>query len=486
MDTYLQFIFDFWPHFVTAATILFTVLTAVHVIMLKRDPRAAIGWLGLVWFAPVLGVCMYWLFGINRIKRRARTKFAGREAVYFPRQEVAVSPEQVENLFGRTNSGMQALCRLTDQVTMKPLLGGNRIVPLINGDQAYPAMLSAIEEACISISLSTYIFDNDSWGRKFRTALREAVRRGVEVRVLVDAVGARYSFPSIVGGLTSDGVLVSRFMKTLLPWRFRYVNLRNHRKIMVTDGKTGFTGGMNIRGGHVPEGKADYPLQDIHFKIQGPVVAGLQQVFAEDWLFNTGEKLEGPAWFPVLEPCGEIIARGISDGPDEDFDKLRFVMMGAIAAARTSIRISTPYFVPDNDLITALQVAALRGVQVQILLPATTNLRMVKWASDASLEDLVRSGCMILYSTAPFDHSKLMVVDGEWVLLGSANWDARSLSLNFEFNVECYDRRFARIVEDILDRKVGNSRELILMDLISKNIAVRFRNRFFRLFSPYL
>ncbi|MFC1524630.1 cardiolipin synthase [Thermodesulfobacteriota bacterium] len=486
MDLIITIIRDYWPYGFTALTLLATVWTALHVVLKKNDTRAAIGWLGLVWFAPVLGVCLYWIFGVNRIQRRAQTKFTRKKRVVLTGPGEIVSSKAMEDHYKGLSSSLTQLCRLTEKVTMQPLMPGNEIIPLMNGDQAYPEMLAAIEDADRSVSMATYIFDNDHWGKKFRIALKDAVARGIEVRVLIDAVGSRYSLPSIISGLRDDGIKVSRFMKTLLPWRFRYLNLRNHRKIMVTDGTTGFTGGMNIRAGSVLGEQSDCPLQDIHFKIKGPVVAQLQQIFTEDWYFSTGEELAGPRWYPVLNQCGEVVARGIADGPDEDFDTLRIVMLGAISTARTSINIATPYFLPDHDLLTALQVAALRGVRVEILLPGTTNLRMVKWASDASLEELVRSGCRIYYTPAPFDHTKLMTVDRGWVLLGSANWDARSLSLNFEFNVECYHPGFARMVEKVLAEKVRKGRLLTLQDLHETGLVIQLRNRFFRLFTPYL
>lgn len=479
---------SFWPHFAALVTVLAMVWTAVHIIMKKRDTRAATGWLGLVWFAPLLGVCLYWLFGINRIHRKARRKRVDKEEVAFPESNFQVDTDAMQAVVRRATgrNGLLELCRLSTKVTGRPLLDGNRIEPLCNGDTAYPQMLAAIKRARRSVALSTYIFDNDAWGRKFQTALKAALDRGVEVRVLVDAVGARYSFPSIIGRLRREGIAVAAFMKTRLPWRFGYANLRNHRKILIIDGHTAFTGGMNIRAASVLSDKPARPVQDIHFQIQGPVVAEIQQIFAEDWCFSTREKLQGAAWFPFVDRCGKILARAIPDGPDENFNKLMFVMLGAITTAKSSIRIVSPYFLPDNELLMALRVAALRGVAVEILLPGTPNLRLVKWASDALLEELVQSGCRIFYSRPPFDHSKLMVVDGAWVLLGSANWDARSLALNFEFNVECYDVELARQVEDIVDGKRHQARRIGLTELRAAGWPLRLRNRLIRLFSPYL
>jgi len=482
-----EFLSTSWPHLVTLIIFLIILATAVHILYKKRDSRAAAGWLGLVGFAPVLGVCLYWMFGVNRIKRRARLRFADKQDMPLPEKEAAVFSSFIQQLYGEEKKGnLVQLSRMTDKLTRLPLMKGNKITPLINGDQAFPRMLSSIEAADHSIALCSYIFDNDPWGRRFRVALRGARKRGVEVKVLIDGVGARYSFPPITWGLRRDGLDAAEFMKTFLPWGFQYLNLRNHRKIMVIDGKTGFTGGMNIREGNCLADNPAHPVQDLHFLIQGPVVAELQRAFADDWAFTTNEVLKGERWFPHLESQGDCVARGISDGPDEDFDKLRRVMLAALASAQESISIVTPYFLPDRELVAVLRIAALRGVEIEILLPAVSNLRMVKWASDAGLEELLQEGCRIFLTPLPFDHSKIMIVDHAWVLLGSANWDSRSLALNFEFNVECYDFPLAEAAEKIVQEKKVSARELTLQEIFAKSPVFKLRNNFFRLFSPYL
>ena len=482
-----EFLRNTWPHLVTLAIFLAILATAVHILYKKRNPKAAAGWLGLVWFAPVLGVCLYWMFGVNRIKRRAGLRFADKQDVPLPERKAAVSPLFIEQMLSsNAKNSLSLLSRMTEKLTRQPLMQGNKITPLINGDQAYPKMLACLATAQYSISLCSYIFSNDTWGRRFRSALGDAKKRGVEVKVLIDGLGARYSFPPITWGLRRDGIKAAEFMKTMLPWSFQYLNLRNHRKILVIDGKIGFTGGMNIRAGNYLGDNPSHLIQDLHFLIEGPVVAELQRSFAEDWIFTTGEMLHGKKWFPRLDSQGDGVARGISDGPDEDFDKLRMVILAALASAQESISIITPYFLPDEELVSALRIAALRGVEIDILLPAVSNLRMVKWASDAGLEELLRQGCRVFLTHPPFDHSKVMIVDHAWVLLGSANWDARSLALNFEFNVECYDFQLAQAMEAVLQEKKNTARELTLQEILTKSPIVKLRNRFFRLFSPYL
>jgi cardiolipin synthase len=243
---------------------------------------------------------------------------------------------------------------------------------------------------------------------------------------------------------------------------------------------------MNIREGHCPDPGTARPVEDLHFRIEGPVVAQLQEVFADDWAFCTGERIEGDRWFPVVERAGRVLARGIPDGPDEDFEKLRMTILGALACAQSSVRIVTPYFLPDFGLITALNIAAMRGVQVDILLPAKTNLRLVRWACAAILWQVLERGCRVWLSPPPFDHSKLMIVDGQWTLLGSANWDPRSLRLNFEFNVECYDAALAHALESIVQAKLFRAQRLTFAKVEGRSLPIKLRDGVARLFTPYL
>jgi cardiolipin synthase len=381
---------------------------------------------------------------------------------------------------------LASLEKLIDVLTKRPLLHGNRITELVGGQQAYPQMLDAIDQAQRSLTLSTYIFDNDRVGALFADALERAVRRKVQVRVVIDGIGARYSFPSIVGPLQKAGVPVARFLPTLVPGRFAYSNLRNHRKILVADGRVGFTGGLNIREGHDARLKPAHPIEDHHFRVEGPVVAQMQEVFAEDWAFCTDELLQGEIWFPELEHVGHTLARGIATGPDGDSDKLRLTLEGALASAESSVCIITPYFLPELPLIAALNVAALRGVEVDIILPEANNLTLVKWASTALLWQVLERGCRVWLSPPPFDHTKLMLVDRAWTLLGSSNWDPRSLRLNFEFDIECYDAKLAECLYQLMTRKRERAHRVTLADVDGRSIPMRLRDGVARLLTPYL
>ena len=483
----MELLLQIWHYVAAGLTLLITLLASGHALLHKRDSRAAVLWLAWIWLAPVLGAILYLTFGINRIRHRALALRGGMARYESPPSSVPpVSEAQMAEFLPPDVGHLNKLVHVVNGVATRRLLPGNRIEPLVNGDAAYPAMLAAIDAAKSSISFCTYIFDSGRTGQTFVEALGRAVRRGVEVRVLIDDTGARYSWPTIVPALRQAEVRTARFLPTFAPSRFMSINLRNHRKILVVDGRVGFTGGMNIRGGNETSRQPRRPVRDIHFQIEGPVVAQLQEVFAEDWLFTTREALRGEAWFPPLEPRGTVVARGISDGPDADFEKLRWAILAALSCAKYSVRIVTPYFLPDQAVISALNLVAMRGVKVEIILPRKNNLPFVQWATMATLWQMLKQGCRVWLTPPPFDHSKLMLVDGHWALIGSANWDPRSLRLNFEFNVECYGREFAEVVEELIEAKMRPAREITLADVDGRALPVKLRDGLARLFTPYL
>ncbi|MDZ4851236.1 MAG: phospholipase D-like domain-containing protein, partial [Pirellulaceae bacterium] len=313
-----------------------------------------------------------------------------------------------------------------------------------------------------------------------------AQKRGVEVRVLIDDVGARYSWPSIFRWLRNEKIPAAAFMPTWAPWIVPYANLRNHRKLLIIDGATGFTGGMNIRASHSSEKSCSRRTEDLHFRMRGPVVSQMQNVFVEDWRFTTGELLSGAKWFPEIASQGDVLARSVSAGPDEEYERLRMTILAALSCAEQSVRIVTPYFVPDRDIITALNLASMRGVEVDILLPQVNNLCFVQWASTAILWQVLERGCRVWYVPPPFDHTKLMLVDGVWTFLGSSNWDARSLRLNFELNVECYDPSLTQRLELMVEEKRSRSMPITLADVDGRSIPRKLRDGLARLLSPYL
>ena len=475
-----------WQWVVGGLDILLAVLASGHAVLYKRDSRSAIAWVGFVWLVPLAGPVLYFMFAVNRVRRRASLLRSSLERYRaHPATEECLPEDLHRHLPGHTGH-VQMLARVVHKVVERPLLPGNQVEPLLNGDQAFPAMLEAIGQARHSVSLVTYIFDRDEAGLAFSRALGDAARRGVEVRVLIDAAGTRYSWPTILRALDQEGVRYARFLPLFSLGRVLAMNLRTHRKILVTDGVLGFTGGMNIRIGNCLEKHPRSPVQDLHFRVRGPIVTQMQEAFSDDWLFSTGESLRGEKWFPKPKPAGEVFSRAVIDGPDEDFEKLRWTLLGALSIARYSVEIVTPYFLPDRAIVSALNVAAMRGVRVDIILPSRSNLPFVHWASEAMWWQVLEHGCHLWLSPPPFDHSKLMIMDGCWVLLGSANWDSRSLRLNFEFNLECYDLQLAASLKKLIEAKRKAAREVTLQEVDARSLPVRLRDGIARLATPYL
>ena len=409
---WLDKISRFWPHIAAGFDFLAAVLASIHALLHKRDPRAATLWLGLVWFLPLLGPILYLALGVNRIRRRALTLAVHK----------TFSRPVPENLGEPQHEGaehLKMLARTVNRFVAQPLTAGNKIEPLVNGDAAFPAMLAAIESAKKSVTLCTYIFDNDASGRQFVAALARAVARGVAVRVLVDAAGTRYSWPPITYRSAAQQNSVRQIPARVALHALARRHHQSPQPPQIAD--RGWNHRLHRRHQppprQHPRRQPENLVQDLQFKISGPVVAQLQEAFANDWAFTTGEALDGEIWFPELKSSGSVIARVVTDGPDGDFEKWRWTLLAALAEAQSSIQILTPYFLPDVALIAALNLAALRGVRVDIILPAKNNLPFVHWASRAMWWQVLERGCRVWLTPPPFDHSKLMIVDGHWVSL---------------------------------------------------------------------
>lgn len=474
--------------YLALAHVIASLFVTAHVLLHNRDVRAAIGWIGVAWLSPGIGPFLYYAFGINRVTRRAlrlpmpsprraaRSRTTASDASAAEREMVGEQlPEQIATI-----------AAVAAKVTELPLLPGNRIDLLESGDRAYPVMLEAIENARTSIAVMSYIFRADEVGAAFIDALARAQARGVEVRAIVDGIGGGYLWSPVVRRLRTAGVPVARFMNYVLPWRMPFLNMRSHKKVLVIDGSLGFTGGLNLGNENTRILHRRRQVRDVHFRVAGPVVSQLMLTFAEDWHFTRREVLDDAIWWPDIPSAGNVMARGVSSGPDDRLGELESVMAVAVCEAKRRIRIVSPYFLPDQRLASALLLAALRGVEIQLVIPERSDHPVVDWAMRSHLEEFLQVGIACHLTPLPFDHSKLITVDGAWSLLGSANWDVRSLRLNFEFNLECYGEETAAMIDRLIDGKISRSRTLSMKELARRNLPTRFRDAATRLMLPYL
>lgn len=332
-----------------------------------------------------------------------------------------------------------------------PLVGGNRAVALVHGDAFYPAMLKAIRSAQRSITFETYIFRGDEVGRQFADALAERARAGVKVHAIFDTVGMRGTSPAVLARMREAGVEFERYQPfTLLrPGRF---NNRTHRKLLIIDGRIGFTGGAGIAGlwaGDVPPPRK---LRDIHYRVEGPVVAQMQAAFLDNWLKTRGVLLHGPDFFPPLPARGSLTAQAFAHSPLAGGINMDLMYQLAIAASTKSVKMITPYFVPDRNLTHVLRSAARRGVDVEIIIPGRHSAAFFRHANRTHWPALLDAGVKFFEYGPSKLHAKLLVVDGLFVSVGSANADIRSLRLNEEANLNVLDAGFAAEQTAIFER----------------------------------
>jgi len=450
-------------------------VTAVHALLTKHEPRGAWAWITACWLFPIGGALLYFWFGINRIQRSARRALGAA-----PVRDSADEP--TPDVPGR-NVDVRELVRIGRSMAGRPLVAGNRVTPLHNGEQAFPDMLNAIASARETIWLESYIFDSGAVAAQFVEALAEARKRGVQVRVLLDGVG-EWSWRARGSRLLrAAGIPVRTFLPLRLWPPFLHINLRDHRKLMTVDGVVAYAGGMNISDIHNVADAAADATADLHYRFEGPVVQQFEEVFAEHWRFAARETVKPARPSPA---AGNAWCRVVTDGPNDDVERLQLLLLGALASAHERVCIMTPYFIPTAELRGALQAAALRGVQIELVLPRRSDQWWVDGATRRWLPALLGSRLRAYYRPEPWAHSKLLLVDDYYALVGSANLDPRSLRLNFELMVEIYDAELVRDQRQHFDQVRDASAEVTLAALRRRSVLKRLGDSVLWLFSPYL
>lgn len=452
-------------------------LAAGHILLNKRDSKAAFGWIALCIILPVAGPLIYLLFGINRIHHRAQRDY-----------HIKIPREDLQTISEPAGSRFKPLSNIGEHLTRKGLCDCTDLLMLENGEALYPAMIACIKQAHSRVLLASYIFDHNSSGLAVAEALSDAVKRGVEVKVIIDGMGEFMTLPRIGKHLKKLGIPFHRFNPlTLFPPSLN-INMRNHRKLLIVDGEWAFTGGQNIGDRHLAmQHQNPDRVFDLHFRLKGKIVDELEWAFWKDWSYCEG-KHDAPVFHGSnkLQPNADIWTRLILDGPNKDIDKLNHLMVSVISAARQQVLIMTPYFLPMYDMIGALIAAHLRGVRVCILVPGHNNIKPVHWAMHNSVRQLLEAGLDIRMQPAPFVHSKLLLIDDQYALIGSANIDQRSLRLNYELGVEIFSEKVNATLREYFRLREQLSTAITLEHINQRSLPVKLRDSIAWLFSPYL
>lgn len=474
-------------------------LVTLHALRHRRRADSTMLWLFVTWSLPVIGALLYAAFGVDRVPRERWQRGVQRRVRMDGARDAAtddVLPEAYWRSMGRAaatpaDEWARELDRpLAAMLENYPLLGGNRITPLLTGDEAFPKMLDAIREARHHVHLQSFIVGNDDVGREFMEAVAAKAREGVRVRVLYDRFGSSHA---LWGGLfrkyrKTPNLSIAGWTQSNLFRKQLHFNLRNHRKALIVDGRIGFMGGVNLN--EVSRSGAGQPaIQDYHFRLLGPVVQELQYSFLRDWHVMTAEdpeQLLSAQHFRRLSEEGKALARVVNSGPSSDLRVAVDVFFNAVNSAREQVLIITPYFLPSEDLLRALRIAALRGVRVQLVVPEKSNHWYTTWAGRGTYEDLLEAGVRIYERPPPFMHAKAMVVDDRLGVVGSANWDFRSLYSNYETILTAYDPDFAATLKQMMSEDLHASREVEWPAFKNRPIHQRYLENACGLLSPLL
>jgi len=478
-----------WDGFKTFMSWFFAVyifLIMVVIFFESRNPSKMMAWLLVLAVVPGVGFVFYMLFGRNIGKRRRSSK---KKETDENRMGYAANIQRdimkYISYFDEMNSPVASrLSKLLLENSDTPFLINNRVDILTNGDETFSKIIYALESAEDHIHLEYYIIRDDKIGTEIKNILIRKAKAGIPVRVIYDSVGCWKLSAKYVHDLRLAGVELYPFFPVALPILSRELNYRNHRKIIVVDGKVGFVGGLNIGDEYLGRSKQFGFWRDTHMVIWGEAVYGLQNTFLNDWNFVSRQSIKSDSFFPQQEHQGDTIVQVASSGPDSKWYAIEQAYFTMVAAAKSHVYITTPYLVPEESLITALKTSALSGVDVRIIIPAKPDHFFVYWASQDNIEELLEAGVRIFSYEKGFVHSKVVIADSEVSTVGTANFDIRSFKINFEVNAFVYDTDVAKRLEKDFFDDLDECTEILLEEHSKRSIFRRFLESLGRLVSP--
>lgn len=457
-----------------------TALGAMIVIISEnRHPVKTIAWVLILFLLPLVGLIIYYFFGEDRRKKRLISKHIYQD---INKAALGAANEEDKILLNKEHKPLEQLLNRTHDF---PLYDGNKITFYSDGQAKFAALFQELEKAKKHIHIQYYIFLDDTIGCKVRDLLIKKAAEGVKVRLMYDDVGSWKAKRRFFKDMQACGVEVQPFLEVAFKLLTSRVNYRNHRKIVVIDGEIGFVGGMNIADRYM-DGVSYGIWRDSHIKVEGKAVAGLQTSFIIDWYSSRKELLSDETYFPPLEAKGDNLMQLVTSGPVGEFKDIILGILQAVHNAKKYIYIQTPYFVPTDALLLALQMAAMRGVDVRIMLPRKSDTTFVQIASMSFLKEVLQTKVKIYLFEAGFLHSKLMVIDDSLTITGSANMDVRSFEYNFEIDAFIYNNETSEVAKNIFRKDMEQSTLLDLSDWEKRSRIEKFKESVIRMFSPLL
>jgi cardiolipin synthase A/B len=416
-------------------------IVMLFVVPRRRAPQSAMAWLLVIFFEPWIGLALYWLIGSHRLpKRRIRE-----HNEILQRLETVNRRFEDQSHIVRPQLGEHAMTavKLAERLGYMPILDGNNVELIAQTEEFIARLTADIDKAEHHVHLLFYIFADDSTGRCVAEALYRAVARGVKCRVLADGVGSRPFFKSLGREMIARGVELHAALPVgIFRRQMARLDLRNHRKVVVIDGRVGYTGSQNIVDAGY--GRKDLAWHDLMVRLAGPIIMELQAVFASDWYFETNEMLDGEEFFPDPQESGEIAVQTLPSGPSYPTENYQRMVVAAIHAAERHVTITTPYFVPDEAFLQAMQTAVLRGVKLEVIVPRRVDQKLVGAAGRSYYDDLLDMGATLYLYDEGLLHAKTMCIDDSIAFIGSSNFDIRSFALNFEINLLFYGPQVAQ------------------------------------------